>query len=210
MNILLYFLQVTGTALGVGVAAIQESVYIYFFQTMFTGNTAQVKQVIHRSVHTTIGNQAHQVNLFVFAFGIGKSIRKHGVIVHLFVAERFIDEHQLLPYNAARTNIHMSYFRITHLPVGQTYIFTKGEQGAVRILLVKTVGKGVLALHMASDLVWFPMPHPSRMTNATLVAGNMGQRSEKKWYGVQRILVGTICTQADELRLVLAKSPILA
>ena len=40
----------------------------------------------------------------------------------------FINLYEVLIYNAACTDIEVTHFRVTHLPVRQTYIFATGQQ----------------------------------------------------------------------------------
>ena len=128
------------TALRVSITTVHEAVDEgTFAYTIFLGDIAKLEQVVERTVYTTVGCQTHEVNVLAVFLGIAES-RYHFLVLHdAVVSTSTVNLHQVLIYDATCTDVQVTYFRVTHLTVRQTYVFTACLQLRVRIVGQQTV-----------------------------------------------------------------------
>ena len=90
-------------------------------------------------MHTTIAGEAHQMH--ALAVGLGILVGRHylGVFQDAAVCTGAVNLHQILIYDATGTDIEVSYLRVTHLSVGQTYTLSACQELAVRVCSIKVV-----------------------------------------------------------------------
>ena len=79
-------------------------------------------------MHASGRSQAHEVNVLAVVLGIRECFLHFGIVVNRTVLYRLVNLHQVLIKNTAGANVLVTYFRVTHLTVGQTHIFTAGFQ----------------------------------------------------------------------------------
>ena len=132
LHVLLQIVDEAHAALGVGVAAVGESVHEYAPHARLMGNGAQGLHMVDVRMHAAIAQQTNEVQGLVVGNSVLKRLHQRGHLAQLALADGFADAHQLLVYHAAGPNVHVAYFRIAHLPLGQAYSLTRRLQPAMR------------------------------------------------------------------------------
>ncbi len=89
--------------------------------------------------------------------------------IQLFFFDGFVDANEVLVYNAAGADIHMPYFRISHLSLRQSYRESGSLELAVGIFLYRELMKGVFALSIADTALLVAMPQPSKIISNTFL-----------------------------------------
>ena len=80
--------------------------------------------MIERAVHTAVTGQSHEVDVLSMFLSVRESRNDFLVLQDTSVGTGAVNLHQILIYDTSRTDIEVAYFRVTHLPVGQTDILT--------------------------------------------------------------------------------------
>ena len=75
-------------------------------------------------MNTTIGSQSHEVNILTVFFSIRESRNNSRILHNTIVGTCAVNLYQILIYDTSGTDIEVTYFRVPHLTVGQTYILT--------------------------------------------------------------------------------------
>ena len=121
-------LNETFTTLRVSITAIHKAMDESIFDAIFFRYITEFEQMVKRAVYTTIGSQSHEVDIFTIFFGIRESRNDFRILHNAVVGTSSVDFHQILINNTSGTDIEMTYFRVAHLSVGQTYILTTSLQ----------------------------------------------------------------------------------
>ena len=116
------------TALGVGVAAVHEAMHKGVLQTVALGNFNEFLEMVNAGMYAAVAGESHQVQTFAGALGIFVGIFDFGILHDAVVAAGTVDFHQILIHYAAGTDVEVTYLRVAHLSVGQTYILATGFQ----------------------------------------------------------------------------------
>ena len=83
--------------------------------------------MFQRAVYSTIRYQAHKMYLFFIVTGISKSLHDLGILHNRIIPACFVDPYQILIHHPSGTDIQMADFRITHLAIRQTDIFSTSQ-----------------------------------------------------------------------------------
>ena len=115
------------TATRVGVTAVHETVYegLIGYAVLF-GDLNEFEEVLQRTVYTAIGAETHDMQFFALRLCSLVSGYDLRILHDRVVTNRTVDLHEVLINDATGTDIEVSYFRVTHLSVGQTYILSAG------------------------------------------------------------------------------------
>ena len=84
-------------------------------------------------MNTTIGQQAHKVNIHAISLGILKRSYNLLVLQNRTTLTSAVNLHEVLIYDTTCADIEVTYLRVTHLTLRQTYILAIGTQLGVRI-----------------------------------------------------------------------------
>ena len=76
-------------------------------------------------MHATIGDQAHEVDLFAVLLRIRESALHLRVLHDRTIFAGHVDLHQILVNDATRTDIQVTHLGVTHLSVRQTDELTR-------------------------------------------------------------------------------------
>ena len=71
--------------------------------------------MIDMRMHATIGNQPNEMHFFVICFGVFESVLNDRFLSKATVFYRHIQFYKVLINHSTSTQIHMSYFRVSHL-----------------------------------------------------------------------------------------------
>ena len=127
------------TASGVGVATVHKAVQIDTLQAVMFGNVAKCKEMLERTVDTTVAGKSHKVDSFAVLLGIGECRNDFFIVENRFISHRFVDFHQVLIYNASGADVKVSHLGVTHLTVGKTNVFAARLQFRMRILFQEII-----------------------------------------------------------------------
>lgn len=115
------------TRLGVGVAAVHETVYEdLVLQSELLTHLDELEQMVEAGVHAAVGGQSHQVKLLAVLLGIVVGLNNAFVLQDTAVFASTVDFHQVLIDDASGTDVEVTHLGVTHLSVGQTHVFTAG------------------------------------------------------------------------------------
>ena len=128
------FAEVSGTALGVGVSAVHKGVHVGVRNAVVFRDVTEREQVFERTVYPAGRNQPHKVYILAIRFGIFEGCHDFGVFQNRTVFRGAVDFDQVLVDDSSGTDILVSHFGVPHLTVGQTDIFTAGEQLGIGVL----------------------------------------------------------------------------
>ena len=120
----LHFLDEALTALRVSVTTIHETVNVCLLQAILLTDFDQLEEVVQRRVNTTRRGQAHQVELLASLLCIAISVDDFLILQDVTAFTSLVDLNEILIYHATCTDIEVTYLRVTHLSVRQTYVFT--------------------------------------------------------------------------------------
>ena len=84
-------------------------------------------------MNATIRGEAHEVEALAILFGVAISSYDFLILHDAVIGTCAVDLHEVLVYHTAGTDVEVTYLRVTHLSVGQTYVLTAGLQLRVRI-----------------------------------------------------------------------------
>ena len=114
------------TTLGVCITTVHETVNERLvLQTIVLTYLNEFEQVFQRRVYTTIRAETHQVQFLIVLLGIGISGLHLRILYDRTILAGTVNLHKVLINDAAGTDIEVSYLRVTHLSVRQTYILTR-------------------------------------------------------------------------------------
>ena len=113
------------TTLRVRITAIHEAMYISLADSVFLGDIRQLQKMLQRAMYTTIGNQAHEVDLLIILFRIAISTFDLRVLHDRILAASDVDLHQILVNDTASTDVQVAHLRVTHLSVRQTNVLAR-------------------------------------------------------------------------------------
>ena len=127
-HLLLELLDEAVTAVGVGVAAVHEAVHIHLVESLLLRDAQELIEVVEAGVYSAVRAEAHEVELA--AAGLHIVVRSAYLLVleELVVAAGHVYLHEVLIYDPAGTEVHVSYLGVAHLAVGQAHIFAAGLQ----------------------------------------------------------------------------------
>ena len=92
--------------------------------------------MIDMRVHTAITYEPQEVQGFVIGFCKPDGFQEGFILRKRTITNGYINTLQFLVDDTTGAQIQVTYFRVTHLPVGQTYCFTAGNQGRIRVLVI--------------------------------------------------------------------------
>ena len=121
------------TAFRIGIPAIHKTMDKYILEIIFFGYITKFKKMIERTMYSSIRSQSHKMDILPFFFCIRKSRNNFRIFQNTIICTSSIDLYQILIYDTSRADIKMTDFRISHLSIGQTYIFTGSLQLGIRI-----------------------------------------------------------------------------
>ena len=139
LQVPLQFLHKSLSAARVGIAAVHKTVYERLVDPVLFRNIAQLEQMIERTVHAAVRQQAHEMHLLAVHLRIGERLHDLRILQNRIVAAGPVDLHQILVYDASGADIQVTYFRITHLSVGKADVFAVGQQLRRRIFGLQAV-----------------------------------------------------------------------
>ena len=130
------------SASGIGVAAVHEGMHIGLLNAFLLGKFQKALQVLERGMHAAVGKQAHEVQRRSALLDIVKERPHFLVLIKRFGLARrrsagSVDLDQVLVHHAARADVEVPDFGVSHLPLGQTNIFPVGSKQRMRPLLLK-------------------------------------------------------------------------
>ena len=108
------------------VTSVEEAVYINFAQSLSLGHLKQCVEMSIVAVYTTIRKKSHKMYSRIVFLRVLHCCEKCFVLEEVAVVDFFGDSGKFLIYDAACTHIHMTYLRITHLSIRQTYCKSAG------------------------------------------------------------------------------------
>ena len=111
-------------AAGVGVTTVHEAVDIDFFKTVVLRDVAERIEMVERRVNATVAGKSHKMDGLAVVAGIGERIYDFRVGENRAVLACLVDFHKVLIDHATGTDIEVSHFRVAHLAVGKTDVFT--------------------------------------------------------------------------------------
>ena len=100
-------------------------------------------EVIKGRVHAAVAAKAEEMKFFATALDIVISGGYLLVLQELVLAAGDVDLHQVLVNDAACTEVHVSYFGISHLSVRKTDILSAGVEVGIRIFCPQGVDEGL-------------------------------------------------------------------
>ena len=139
-------MQEAESTFGITIAPISKGMDVRFGQALFFHDVNQSFEVIDVGVNTSVRNQPHDVEWLTIVFGIFYGIEQHWIVVQFVLSYGFIDAGQFLVHYASGTNIEVAYFRVAHLPIGQSHLLAVCNQGGVGVLRVQTIYKRCVGL----------------------------------------------------------------
>ena len=116
------------TTLRVRITAIHEAMYISLADSVFLGDIRQLQKMLQRAMYTTIGNQAHEVDLLIILFRVAISTFDLRVLHDRILAASDVVLHQILVNDTASTDVQVAHLRVTHLSVRQTNVLARSLQ----------------------------------------------------------------------------------
>ncbi len=131
-------LQLNDVVLAAGggnIPAVHEAMNVHILQALILSKFDQSHQVIHVAVYAAVGHQAHQVELATAFLGAGHRIQESLIGKKISIVDSLADTSEFLIHDAARTDVEMAHFGVTHLALGQTHIQTTGMNGGGGVLL---------------------------------------------------------------------------
>ena len=115
--------------------------YIAFCNPVLSGCTEQPLQVGNMAVNPSVAQESQKVNGFLVFTGIGKGLLQYSMFPELILLDRQVYLSQILIYDTAGTQIHMSDFGISHLSFREPHIHSVGQQGGMGVVLIKGIDK---------------------------------------------------------------------
>ena len=100
----------TDTRIRIGIAAINEGMYIEVFYAQFSSSISQAFNMPDVRMNTAIGYQSDQMHILVMLYGIFKCLFQHRVAYKFMVVNSFMDTAKFLINNATGPQIHMPNF----------------------------------------------------------------------------------------------------
>ena len=169
------FLQLANKAGPAGwraVTAVRNGMDANIADTRFISIFDDADQMVDMAVHAAVTHQAKQVQ--TGRSGLGKSGLQHGVFPHGPIFDGIIHPAEVLKDNAARTQVQVSYFGITHLAVRKAHVLPGSAQQAVGIVGKEVISKGGISQN-SGVTVLFRDIRPQRIA-APAVANNKNVR----------------------------------
>ena len=112
----------------VGVAAIHEAVKeCAALQAVRLGKVNELQKMCKAAVYAAGRSEAHEVDAATL-LGILKGSYNFGVLGNRAVFASHVDLHKVLIDDAATADVHVSYFRVTHLSGRQTHVEAIGTE----------------------------------------------------------------------------------
>ena len=103
-------------------------------------------------MHTAVAGQSHKVDVLATFLGVRESGNDFLVLQDAAVGTSTVNLYQVLIYDTSCADIEVTYFRVTHLSVGQTDILTACLQLRMRISRQQAIPEGVGVLKITSSL----------------------------------------------------------
>ena len=123
------------TALRVGVTTIHKAVNVSILDAVVLRNVAKLVEVLDRRVHTTVRHKTHKVYVHAVSLRILESCHNLGILQNRVVGASAVNLHEVLVNHTTCSDIEVTYLRVTHLTVGQTYVLAISAEERVGILL---------------------------------------------------------------------------
>lgn len=126
-----------------GIAPVQESVQINFFQAIAGGHFQHGKDMIFVAVHASRREQSHNVQCASALPGQFNRFAQRGVGIKAAILNIHIDPAQILIHHAPGADVEMPHFRVAHLMGRQANKFFGSFKQCVRIIVPKLVPVGL-------------------------------------------------------------------
>ena len=130
------------TALGIGVAAVHESVNVDMLNAFTAGKVDEGQKMVKTRMYAAVGKESHQVKRLAGSFEVLKHRAAFGLLKELILRTGAVDAHQILIDHAAGADVEVADFGIAHLTFGQAYVFAVGAKLRVRVPGGKTFNEG--------------------------------------------------------------------
>ena len=121
------------SALRIRVTTIHEAMYEALLHAILLGDVSQLQQMLQRAVHATVRHQTHQVDLLAVLLRIAIRPFDLRILQDRVLATSDVDLHQVLVNDTTCADIQVTYLRVTHLAIRQTYVLARSLQLRVRI-----------------------------------------------------------------------------
>src|SRR5690606_17158589 len=93
------------SAFRICITTIHKTVNKCILNTIFFGYITKLKQMIERTMYSTVRSQPHEMNIFAILFGIRKSRNDSRVLHNAIVATSQVNLHQVLINHTTRTDV---------------------------------------------------------------------------------------------------------
>ena len=121
------------------VAAVQQGVYVYLFQTVALRHFQNAVQVFRVGMYAAGGYQTDQMQRGIMFFAVFHRRQHRLVFKENAILDILGDLYQHLIYHAARTDVGMANFAVAHLAVRQTYVQTGCTDGGRAVFFLQGV-----------------------------------------------------------------------
>ena len=132
LHVVFKFFYEALSAARIGIPSVHEAVHENPFQTALLCGIKKTEKMFQRTVHSTPGNQAQEMQVMTL-FGI----IHHGfyllVLKHLVLAANLVDLNQVLIYNPSGSYVQVPHLGVSHLAVRKPHVLSAGHQLRVRI-----------------------------------------------------------------------------
>ena len=120
--------NIIDTSVGRCIPAIRDGMKKNVFQTSILCAFHQWRNVTEMTVDTTVRNKAKKVQGRSLTFHIGEDILNLILILKCIISNRLINPYQIVPQDAAGTDGHVSYFRVTDDTTRQAHCLLRSIQ----------------------------------------------------------------------------------
>ena len=135
VHVLFQFPDKAQTTFRVRIPSVHKTMDESPLYAIFLGYVTKFLQMFYGTMDASIGQQSHKMHLFVIVAGVCESLYDFRILHDAVITASLIDAHQILVHNASCPYIQVTDFRISHLSVRQTYIFTTSQQLGMGIFL---------------------------------------------------------------------------
>src|SRR5690606_301071 len=146
-------LQKAKTAFRVSVATVHECMHKQVLYAFAMRNRNEAFQVRYVGMYPAVGDETDEVHLLALGVRISERLVEYGVIVQFALLDGLVDLYKILVNNATGADIHVTDFRVSHLPFGKPHGKTGGQQTTMWIFVIKTVDEGRVRLVNSGNLL---------------------------------------------------------
>jgi len=99
-------------------------VNVCILQAIFLRDFDQLEEVVQRRVNATGRSQAHQVELLASLLSVAVSVDDFLILQDVTALASLVDLNEILIYHTTSTDVEVTYLRVTHLSLWETYVLT--------------------------------------------------------------------------------------